>query len=194
MPNALNRFIAVCALIPLTFVMLVAAIAIKLDSAGPIIFRQTRVGLHGKTFTIHKFRTMTLNTGKNISTNNDARITRVGKILRKTKLDELPQLFDVARGKMNFVGPRPEVPEYAAQWPTELYPLIVSIPPGITDPASIKYRNEADILSKQANPEEYYVSVILPDKAKIYAQYVQERSFIGDIKIIFQTIAEVVGK
>ena len=118
-------------------------------------------------------------------------MTRVGRVLRKTKLDELPQLIDVVRGTMALVGPRPEVPEYVAKWPEDLRDLILSVRPGITDPASIRYRNEADELAAAADPARYYEEVLIPKKTALYAQYVKNRSLCGDAKLIFETIKTV---
>ncbi|WP_404290620.1 sugar transferase [Glutamicibacter arilaitensis] len=172
----------------------VIAVLIKFTSDGPVLFRQERVGLRGHTFTIHKFRTMrTEHQGPAVSSTSDPRITPIGAILRQSKLDELPQLWDVVRGEMSLVGPRPEVPEYVKQWPDDLRPLILSVRPGITDPASIHYRNEAAELEIADDPASHYIKVILPRKAKMYAEYVEHRSMSGDIKIILQTIRTVVA-
>lgn len=172
----------------------VVAIMIKSTSAGPVLFRQERVGLGGRTFNIHKFRTMrTDHQGPAVSSTSDPRITRIGAVLRQSKLDELPQLWDVLRGEMSLVGPRPEVPEYVEQWPDELRPLILSVRPGITDPASIEYRNESVELEMADDPISHYVNVILPRKARMYAEYVEMRSMSGDLKIILQTIRSVVA-
>lgn len=170
----------------------VIAVVIRSSSSGPILFRQNRVGLNGKEFVIHKFRTMrTDHSGIAVSTSSDPRVTRVGTILRRTKLDELPQLWDVFRGEMSLVGPRPEVPEFVALWPDDLRPLILSVRPGITDPASIHYRNEAEELASAADPQKHYVEEILPRKAKMYAQYVKTQSMAGDLGILLQTIRAV---
>ncbi|WIK64633.1 sugar transferase [Gleimia hominis] len=180
------------ALVLLSPVFAAVSVAIKLDSAGPVFFRQRRVGLGGRPFRIHKFRTMTDEVPRvNISATGDPRVTRVGRVLRKTKLDELPQLIDVVRGEMALVGPRPEVPEYVQHWPAKWRHLILSVRPGITDPASIRYRNEADKLARADDPERYYIEVILPQKTRLYAKYVRERSTLGDLKIIAQTLRAV---
>ncbi|MFY9263630.1 MAG: sugar transferase [Actinomycetaceae bacterium] len=190
---AIDRAISGIALLALSPVLVVTAAAIKFDSAGPVFFRQERVGLHGQTFRIHKFRTMRNEKPKvNVSASGDPRVTRVGKILRKTKLDELPQLIDVVKGDMAIVGPRPEVPEYVAVWPDELRDEILSVRPGITDPASIKYRNEADELAQADDAEKYYVEVLIPKKTALYAEYVRNQSLLGDFKLIFQTLATVI--
>ncbi|GAA2743660.1 O-antigen biosynthesis protein WlbG [Terrabacter aerolatus] len=168
--------------------------AIKLDSPGPVLFRQDRVGRGGRTFRIHKFRTMRAShDGRLVSGTGDVRVTRVGRVLRKSKLDELPQLLDVLRGDMSLVGPRPEVPVYVAQWPPEMRDLILSVRPGITDPASIEFRNEADELAAAPDPETYYVQELLPRKTAAYAQYVRTRSFTKDLVVLGQTLRAVIS-
>ncbi|MCK6095140.1 sugar transferase [Micrococcus sp. 2A] len=169
------------------------AVAVKTTSPGPALFRQERVGLGGRPFTIHKFRTMRVDhDGTAVSHAGDPRVTPVGRVLRRTKLDELPQLYDVLRGAMSCVGPRPEVPQYVAQWPADLRPTILSVRPGITDPASIEFRNEADELAAVEDPEAHYVSSILPRKAAAYVGYVRTRSFTGDLRILADTLRTVV--
>lgn len=188
-----QRAVAALGTVALSPVFLCVAVATKIDSEGPVFFRQERVGKDGVPFRIHKFRTMTNSVPRvNVSAAGDPRVTRVGRILRKTKLDELPQLIDIAQGTMAFVGPRPEVPEYVAQWPQEARPIILSVLPGVTDPASIQFRNEADILAEVDDPETYYVETLLPQKARAYVDYVQNRSFVGDLKIIAQTLKTVI--
>ncbi|MBO1031814.1 sugar transferase [Tessaracoccus sp. SD287] len=173
---------------------LAAALAIKVDDpAGPVFFRQQRVGLGGRLFRIHKFRSMSVaNSGSLVTSANDARITRVGAILRKSKLDELPQLIDVFVGDMSLVGPRPEVPKYVAMWGEQAAAEILSVRPGITDPASITYRNEQDELAGADDPEQHYVEVILPRKVALYRDYVRTNSVLGDLALIWQTLVAVV--
>jgi lipopolysaccharide/colanic/teichoic acid biosynthesis glycosyltransferase len=176
-------------------VLLAVALAIKLDSRGPVFFRQERVGRFGRLFRIHKFRTMVVDAetrGMQITIGADPRVTRVGAFLRRYKLDELPQLIDVLRGKMSLVGPRPEVPRYVACYPAEIRDLILSVRPGITDRASIEFRNESEILGKADDPHRAYVEQVLPVKTRYYVDYVQGRSLAGDIEIIFATLAAVV--
>lgn len=168
--------------------------AVRLDSQGPAFFRQERVGLNGRTFRIHKFRTMrTTHDGRLVSATGDARVTRVGRFLRKSKLDELPQLIDVLRGDMSLVGPRPELPVYVAQWAPELRPIILSVRPGITDPASIEFRNEADELALAPDPEAYYVDELLPRKTAAYVEYVRTRSTVRDLAVLAKTARAVVS-
>ncbi|WP_184241402.1 sugar transferase [Micrococcus cohnii] len=190
--RALDVGVSAAALLASAPVMAAAGAAVKLSSPGPVLFSQTRIGLEGTPFRIHKFRTMrTDHSGLAVSQSGDARVTAVGRVLRKTKLDELPQFYDVLRGAMSLVGPRPEVPEYVAQWPDELRDEILSVRPGITDPASIRFRNEADELAAAEDPEKHYVEVLLPQKARLYAEYVRHRSFTGDLAILARTAVAV---
>ena len=178
-------------LIALSPIFIVAAIWIKLDSPGPVFFRQNRVGQFSIPFKIHKFRTMVVNAeslGNQITIGNDFRITRSGVFLRKYKLDELPQLIDVLLGKMSLVGPRPEVAKYVEYYSSEEKRIIHSIRPGITDNASIQYKNENKLLGMSADPEETYINQVLPRKIELYKQYVANHSFSGDIMIIIKTI------
>jgi lipopolysaccharide/colanic/teichoic acid biosynthesis glycosyltransferase len=171
-------------------VLAVIAVAIRLDSAGPIMFVQERVGWNARPFRMYKFRTLYHGSGGALVTaSGDRRVTRVGAILRRTKLDELAQLWNVVRGDMSLVGPRPEVPTYAALWPSDLREVILSVRPGITDPVSLAFRNEADELGRVADPEQHYRTVLLPHKAQLYAEYVQNRSLLGDVVILAQTVA-----
>lgn len=172
--------------------LLLMALAIKLDSPGPVFFRQTRVGRHGVEFRIHKFRTMAhrADDGRvaQITVGTDGRVTRVGALLRRTKLDELAQLIDVWRGCMSLVGPRPEVPRYVALYPPPLRDKVLSVRPGITDPASLAFRCEAALLARAADPEREYIDVVLPAKLLLSARYVDEASFTGDLRLIAATL------
>jgi len=167
---------------------------IKLDSAGPVFFRQERVGLRGRLFKIHKFRTMVVDAearGLQLTVGQDMRITRSGRFLRKYKLDELPQLLDVLLGEMSLVGPRPEVPKYVAYYPAEVRDLVLSVRPGITDFASIEFSEESAMLQNAADPERVYIEQILPIKLQHYLRYVEERSLWLDIRLIALTIGKV---
>lgn len=178
-------------LLVLSPVFLLIAASIKLDSPGPIFFRQERVGRFGKIFRIHKFRTMVTNAekkGLQITVGADARVTRTGAVLRKYKLDELAQLIDVFIGDMSLVGPRPEVPKYVDYYPTESRNIILSVKPGITDWASIEYKDENEILGRAVDPHKAYIEEVLPIKIDYYLDYVKNRSLIGDIRIIFATL------
>jgi len=170
------------------------AIAIKLDSPGPVFFRQERVGRHGVPFRIFKFRTMTVSPptgGISLTVAGDRRITRVGAILRRTKLDELAQLIDVLRGTMSLVGPRPEVPRYVAHYPAEWRARLLSVRPGITDFASVRYRNENELLAEAADPERAYIDDVLPTKLRYALHYVDNPSLANDLRVIGLTVRTV---
>jgi lipopolysaccharide/colanic/teichoic acid biosynthesis glycosyltransferase len=182
-------------LLLLSPLLLALALWIKLDSPGPVFFRQERVGQGGRVFRIHKFRTMVTDAesrGLQITVGADARVTRVGQWLRKYKLDELPQLLDVCMGHMSLVGPRPEVPRYVACYPADVRDLVLSVRPGITDRASIEFKDENEILGRAADPHLAYVNEVLPIKLRYYVEYVNNRSFFGDIKLIFRTFTALV--
>lgn len=171
---------------------LIAALIKRSEPDSPVLFTQERVGRHGRTFRIHKFRTMTAGApGLAVTSATDARVTRVGSVLRRTKLDELPQLWDVARGEMSLVGPRPEVAHYVDLWPADSRGLILSVRPGITDPASVRFRNEQEELAAAPDPERHYIDVILPEKARMYADYVRHRSLRGDVGVLWRTVVAV---
>ena len=182
-------------LVVLAPLFIAIAIAIKWDSSGPIFFRQERVGRFGKSFRIHKFRTMFVDAehqGLQITVGADPRVTRVGGFLRKYKLDELAQLLDVLIGSMSFVGPRPEVPAYVVCYPVDAAQVIWSVRPGITDRASIEYKDENEILAQASDPHKAYIEEVLPVKIKYYLDYVKNRSFLGDLAIIVATLFAIV--
>lgn len=182
-------------LILLSPLFLVVAVWVLCDSKGPVFYRQLRVGLHNHDFHILKFRTMRMGSDRGSLVtigDDDPRITRSGKVLRKLKLDELPQLFNVLVGDMSFVGPRPEVRHYVDYW-TEEQMHVLDVRPGITDPASIRFINENELMAQAADPEDYYIHVIMQEKIKIYLQYVEQHSFWGDIRIILQTLRAIVA-
>jgi lipopolysaccharide/colanic/teichoic acid biosynthesis glycosyltransferase len=176
--------------------LLAIALWIRLDSPGPALFRQVRVGRHGVPFTILKFRTMRHDGGgcggPPLTVGRDARITRAGRFLRRSKLDELPQLANVVLGSMSLVGPRPEVPRYVACYPPEVRRTVLSVAPGITDWAAILYKDENDILARAEDPERAYLETILPAKLCWYQRYVRERSFWVDLRILGRTLAALV--
>ena len=175
-------------------VLAIIAIAIVLDSKGGVFYRQVRMGKGGKEFRIFKFRTMVSDADKRgllITVGADSRITRVGKILRKTKLDELAQLFNVFIGDMSFVGPRPEVPRYVAMY-TAAQRNVLLVRPGITDYASVAYRDENDLLEGAADPERIYIEEIMPAKLELNRQYLSQIGVWTDIKLIFATVMAVV--
>jgi lipopolysaccharide/colanic/teichoic acid biosynthesis glycosyltransferase len=185
---------ALAGLLVLAPLLALVALWIKADSPGPVFFRQQRVGRHGRLFSIYKFRTMTAAPAATIelTVGSDRRITGAGQFLRHYKLDELPQLINVLQGAMSLVGPRPEVPRYVACYPPELRAIVLSVAPGITDWASILYREESAILGRAADPERAYRETILPAKLDYYVRYVRERSFWTDLRIIFRTLAAIV--
>lgn len=182
-------------LLALAPVLLLLALWIKLDSPGPVFFRQERVGRGGRLFRIHKFRTMVTDAerrGLQITVGADARVTRVGQWLRKYKLDELPQLLDVWLGHMSLVGPRPEVPRYVACYPADVRDLVLSVRPGITDRASIEFKDENEILGRAVDPHTAYVQEVLPIKLRYYQDYVANRSFGSDVLIILSTLKALI--
>ena len=182
-------------LLALAPVLLLLAVWIKLDSPGPVFFRQERVGRGGMLFRIHKFRTMVTDaerSGLQITVGADARVTRVGQWLRKYKLDELPQLVDVWLGHMSLVGPRPEVPRYVACYPADVRDVVFSVRPGITDRASIEFKDENLILGSAADPHRAYVEEVLPIKLKYYVEYVETNSLLGDIQLIIRTFMALI--
>lgn len=175
--------------------LLLCAVLVKFSSQGPIIFVQQRIGRAFRPFRILKFRTMVHDApklGGVITVGEDPRITPIGRILRKTKTDELPQLVNVLTGDMSLVGPRPEAPKYVDMF-REDYAEILQVRPGITDLASIKYRDEAAILAETGDPEEAYVRVVLPEKIRLAKEYVRRRSFWFDVYLVFLTIAKIVS-
>lgn len=181
------------ALLVLWPLFVVISIWIKLDSKGPIFFKQTRVGRYEKNFEILKFRSMSVPTsaqtaGLLITVGQDARVTKSGTFIRKTKLDELPQLINVLLGTMSIVGPRPEVPKYIACYTPEQKQSVLSVRPGITDNASIAFRDENEILAKSQDPERAYIEEVLPIKIAHYMEYAKHHSFQQDLKIIIKTI------
>jgi lipopolysaccharide/colanic/teichoic acid biosynthesis glycosyltransferase len=166
------------------------ALMIKIEDGGPIFFIQERVGYRGKLFRMIKFRTMVREAdkvGTAITIGNDPRITRIGRWLRRFKLDEFPQLFNVLKGEMSFVGPRPEVPRYVAAY-NDREREVLDLIPGITDPASIIYRNESEILGKCDDPEKQYIEKIMPDKIRINLEYARRANIMSDIFVILQTL------
>lgn len=181
-------------LVVLSPLFLILAVWIKLDSKGPVFYRQVRVGLHNKDFRIFKFRSMRVGADKGSLVTiggRDPRITRSGYFIRKFKLDELPQLINVFVGDMSLVGPRPEVRHYVDYWtPEQMH--VLDVRPGITDPASIKFRNENELMEQAEDPEKYYIEVIMQEKLKLYLEYVQNHSFWGDIGLIFKTFWVIV--
>ena len=192
--RAMDIVLSACALAILWPLLLLIALAIWIDDPGPVFYRQVRVGRNGKTFRIFKFRSMVMDADKKglaITVGRDSRITRVGAVLRKTKLDELVQLLNVLFGQMSFVGPRPEVPKYVELY-TPYQRQVLLVRPGITDYASIAYRNENDLLAGAPNPETMYIEQIMPDKIELNMKYLREISPLADIRLILKTIVAVI--
>jgi lipopolysaccharide/colanic/teichoic acid biosynthesis glycosyltransferase len=180
--------LSVIGLILLSPALMLAAILVKCSSRGPVLFRQDRVGRNFREFRLFKIRTMCVNNSDvAITSGADPRITRVGKVLRNLKIDELPQLWNVLRGDMSFVGPRPEVHRYTRIFDHD-YAQVLTVRPGITSAASLKYRDEAEILGRVDDPMDYYVRVILPDKLRLEKEYVSRRSFWYDLSLILATL------
>ena len=185
---------ALAGLIVLSPVLVAAGVAIRLDSEGPVLFKQDRIGRGFERFSILKFRTMTTRTagaGPDITVGDDARITRVGRFLRRMKIDELPQLINVLRGEMSLVGPRPELPRIVELF-REDYAEVLRVRPGMTDFASLKYRDEAGILARSPAPDEEYLTEILPDKIRLAKEYVRQSSMALDLRLIGLTLCAIV--
>jgi lipopolysaccharide/colanic/teichoic acid biosynthesis glycosyltransferase len=185
---------AAIGLLVLAPAFLMIGVAVRLDSPGAVFYRQVRVGRGGRHFRIWKFRTMVelqASGAPQITSATDSRITRLGGVLRRYKLDELPQLINVLVGEMSLVGPRPEVPRYVALYPPDIREVILSVRPGITDLASIEYRDESEILARASDPERAYVEVVLPEKLALSAQYVKTSSVTGDVALILRTLFRI---
>ena len=181
-------------LVILSPIFIIVSICIKIDSKGPVFFKQKRVGKDGQPFMIYKFRTMVTDAeklGKQITVGDDNRITKVGKFIRKCKLDEIPQLINVLKGEMSLVGPRPEVPRYVELYDDYQFQVLL-VRPGITDYASIEYRNENEILGESSNPEETYINEIMPTKIELNMKYLKNISLSEDFKLIIKTILAIV--
>ena len=181
-------------LIVLSPLFLVLAVWIKVDSKGPVFYRQTRVGWHNKDFRIFKFRSMRVGSDKGSLVTiggRDPRITKSGYYIRKYKLDEFPQLINVLIGDMSLVGPRPEVRHYVDYWTPEQM-RVLEVRPGITDPASIKFRNENELMAQAGDPEQYYINVIMQEKLRLYLEYVDNQSFLYDLWLSFATLRVVI--
>lgn len=193
MKRVFDTIASTIGLILLAPVFGITALAIRLTSGSPIIFRQQRMGRAFRPFTIYKFRTMVVDAplkGGSITSGRDSRITPIGVIVRKFKIDELPQLVNVLKGDMSLVGPRPEMPEFVRQFEPD-YSVILQIRPGITDLASLKYHNESEVLAQFENPSEAYLRCLLPDKLSLAKEYVNRSSFLFDIELILRTLLKL---
>lgn len=187
-------FFSVMGILFLSPVMIICAVLVKLSSKGPIIFRQARVGRNFAPFEIYKFRSMVVNAaslGARVTADGDKRVTKIGRIMRKTKLDEVPQLFNVLFGDMSFVGPRPEVPEFVEIY-REDYVELLSVRPGVTDIGSIEFRFEEEILAASSDPRQTYIDEVLPQKIELGKKYIKQSSVLFDIKLITITLLSVV--
>lgn len=193
--RAFDLVVSLVALVVLSPVFLVLAIAIKCDSPGPVFYRQERVTQYGKRFRIHKFRTMVQNAdkGSQVTVNNDSRITRVGKVIRDFRLDEIAQLFDVIEGTVTLVGVRPESPRYVAEYTDEMMATLL-LPAGVTSLASIYYKDEAKLLDGAQDTDKVYIEKILPGKMYYNLRGIEQFSFLDDIKVLFMTVFAVLGK
>jgi lipopolysaccharide/colanic/teichoic acid biosynthesis glycosyltransferase len=191
-----DLLVSALALLALAPLLLLIGLAVRLDSPGPALFRQERIGRFGRPFNILKFRTMQFRVypdGPLITAAGDRRTTAVGRKLRASKLDELPQLVNVLKGDMSLVGPRPEVAKYVALYPAADRELVLSVRPGITDDAALQFRHESELLAAADDPELCYVEVILPRKLRLYGDYVRGRSFLGDLALLWRTVLVVTG-
>ena len=194
--RAFDLVVAILLLIVLVIPMLVITVWIKLDSKGPVLYRQERVTTYGKHFRIHKFRTMVSNAdkiGTAVTVGNDSRITRVGNKLRNLRLDELPQLFDVIRGDMSFVGTRPEAVKYVSQYQPEYYATLL-MPAGITSDCSIRFKDEGKLLSRVVNVDDEYIDSVLPQKMRWNLESIRSFSVVNDFKTMFRTVFVLLGK
>ena len=192
--RTLDIFAALVLLVILIVPMLIIGIAVKCSSKGPVLFRQVRVTTYGKEFKIWKFRTMVDNAeslGSSVTTSGDCRVTGIGKTLRKYRLDELPQLFNVLGGSMSFVGTRPEVPKYVERYENEYYATLL-MPAGITSLASIMFKDEDALLESSENADETYINEVLPQKMKYNLEYIRNFSVFGDVKLMIKTVVEVI--
>lgn len=192
--RAFDVLFALCALLTLSPLLIVIACWVKLDTPGPIFFKQLRTGRNGKPFHIYKFRSMRSDAqGLQLTVGADTRVTRAGAFIRRSKIDELPQFFNVIIGDMSVVGPRPEVPSYVSHYPAEVAAIVLSVRPGITDIASIAFRDESALLAQSTDPEQTYLRQILPIKLNFAQQYVQTRTFWMDLKIVVWTVLAILG-
>ena len=194
MKRAFDIFLSLLVLSISSPLFLLVAIAIKLESRGPVFFKHERVGLNSQRFQLYKFRTMVENAaqiGPNITREGDPRITRVGKLLRSWKIDELPQFINVLRGEMSVVGPRPETPDYVALYTPEQR-RVLSMRPGMAGLAFVAYRNEEKLLAQAENPRDFYINHIMPEKLKLDLEYVDNQSFLHDLKIIVRAFRAVI--
>lgn len=194
--RVIDIFLSLLLIVILALPMIVIAIVIKCTSKGPVIFKQVRVTRYAREFQIYKFRTMTINQNEDssdITVRNDNRITKCGAFLRKYRLDEFPQLFNVLCGQMSFVGTRPEVPKYVAKYTPQMFATLL-MPAGITSVASIEFKDEGSLLSSQKDVESDYIAVILPQKMRFNLEYIRKFSVFFDLRIMIKTVLDVLSK
>jgi len=192
-PRGVEVMLALGGLVVSSPFLFLAAILIRLTSPGPVLFRQQRVGRMGKRFELIKFRSMRMqNQGAQVTAKGDARITRIGRLLRKTKLDEMPELWNVARGELSLVGPRPEVARYV-NLEDPMWQNVLEARPGITDPVTLALRNEEELLGEQADPEAFYVKTLQPYKLAGYVRYLEARTWKTDVRVLLGTLSAIVG-
>jgi lipopolysaccharide/colanic/teichoic acid biosynthesis glycosyltransferase len=195
MKRCFDFILSLIGIIVLLPVFIAVALVVKKDG-GPAFYRQERVGKYGDIFSVYKFRSMVIDADKlggKVTASHDPRITRIGRLLRKTKIDELPQLFNVLTGDISLVGPRPEVPYYVSKWPDDCKKTVLSVKPGITDYATLFYNDEQAVLAKAEDPEKAYLEEVMPHKLKMYRQYVKDQNLWLDIRIILATLLKMVG-
>jgi lipopolysaccharide/colanic/teichoic acid biosynthesis glycosyltransferase len=193
LPRFIELVLSLFGLVLIMPLLLIAIVLIRLTSSGPAIFRQARVGRKGKIFVLYKLRTMCArNKGAQVTTSKDMRVTCVGRFLRRMKIDELPELWNVVKGDMSLVGPRPEVPNYVNPKDT-MWRVVLEVRPGLTDPTTLRLRDEENLLaSVNGNPESFYIKTVQPFKLRGYAQYLKQRSWRSDVKVISQTLLSIV--
>jgi lipopolysaccharide/colanic/teichoic acid biosynthesis glycosyltransferase len=189
--------LATIGLIILSPLLLAVAVWVAIDSPGSPIFRQERIGRHGRPFTVLKFRTMRIQHGDTsglLTLGNDGRVTEAGRFLRRSKLDELPQLINVVKGDMSLVGPRPEVARYVGLYPADVRRIVLSVRPGLTDYAALAYRDESSLMVDPQEAERIYITTILPRKLELYQRYVADQSVVTDVQLILQTVVALVRR
>jgi lipopolysaccharide/colanic/teichoic acid biosynthesis glycosyltransferase len=193
LPRFVDFTLALLGLMILSPILLLVIIGVALSSPGPIFFRQERMGRGGRSFFLIKFRSMTVsNSGSQVTAKGDSRITGIGKVLRKTKIDELPELWNVVKGDLSLVGPRPEVPRYV-NLKNSMWKKVLRVRPGITDPVTLKLRNEEELMAQvQDDPEKFYLEVLQPIKLRGYVDYLEKRSWWEDVKVLWKSVMAVV--
>ncbi len=192
LPRPVEALLAIAGLTLAIPIMAGVAVLIKATSTGPVLFQQRRAGLNGRSFRLHKFRSMqAANKGIGVTPSGDPRVTPIGRLIRKTKLDELPELWNVVRGDISLVGPRPEVPRYV-DMKNPLWQKVLQVRPGITDPVTLCLRNEEELLGGQRDPEGFYLHTLQAYKLAGYLEYLERRTWISDVRVIFRSLAAII--